>query len=277
MLQGRYSEAELYSEHDYARPHQIAGRRLHGGFDAAGNYVPPRSKGRSEAIEAWTRALRERGGELFDADASLLSGPRMPTVEQQHMLLREGIGRPFWNTLTVTGKIEGRGRVLAEMQFPDLQDVVVEDISDKAVGHLNRGLLAIHGIDEGGQPELGLGGHDGMWFVARDLVFGPGAYPDVEPPESIARPEAGKRWMPEISAEHEALLSFLMNLLIIEFRKSYLPQLRTSCGQTTCSLTGARGLARQRRSSSAFARTRKFTCARCGFISASFASSRCAR
>jgi hypothetical protein len=218
MLQGRYSEAELYSEHDYARPHQIAGRRLHGGFDAAGNYVPPRSKGRSEAIEAWTRALRERGGELFDADASLLSGPRMPTVEQQHMLLREGIGRPFWNTLTVTGKIEGRGRVLAEMQFPDLQDVVVEDISDKAVGHLNRGLLAIHGIDEGGQPELGLGGHDVMWFVARDLVFGPGAYPDVEPPESIARPEAGKRWMPEISAEHEALLSFLMNLLIIEFR-----------------------------------------------------------
>lgn len=218
MAQLRYSEAELFSDHDHARPHEIAGHRLHGGFDAAGNYLPPRSRGRSAAIQAWTRALREHGGELFDADASLLSGPRMPTVEQQCLLLREGIGRPFWNTLTVTGKIEGRGRVLAEMRFPDLQDLVVEDISEKAIGHLNGGLLAIHGIDEGGQPEIGIGGHDVMWFVARDIVFGPKAYPDVEPPESIARPEAGKRWMPEISAEHEALLSFLMNLLIIEFR-----------------------------------------------------------
>lgn len=218
MSQLRYGEAELFSEHDYARPHEIAGHRLHGGFDADDNYLPPRSKGRSEAIEAWTVALRARGGELFDADASLLSGPRVPTVDQQRMLLDEGIGRPFWNTLTVTGKIEGRGRVLAEMNFPDLGDVVVEDISDKAIGHLNDGLLAIHGIDEGGEPHKGIGGHDVMWFVARDIVFGPGAYPDVEPPETIARPEAGRRWMPEITAEHEALLSFLMNLLIIEFR-----------------------------------------------------------
>jgi hypothetical protein len=218
MPQLRYGEAELYGEHDYARPHEIAGYRLHGGFDAAGRYLPPRSRGRSDAIEAWTDALRERGGELFDADASLLSGPRMPTVEQQRLLLREGIGRPFWNTLTVTGKIEGRGRVLAEMKFPDLGDIVVEDISDKAIGHLNDGLLAIHGIDEGGEPEKGIGGHDVMWFVARDIVFGPGAYPDVDPPETIARPEAGRRWMPEIAADQEALLSFLMNLLIIEFR-----------------------------------------------------------
>ncbi len=32
-----------------------------------------------------------------------------------------------------------------------------------------------------------------MWFVARDLAFGPDAHPDVEPPESISRPEAGQR------------------------------------------------------------------------------------
>jgi hypothetical protein len=57
-----------------------------------------------------------------------------------------------------------------------------------------------------------------MWFVARDLAFGPNAYPDVEPPESISRPEAGKRWMPELPPEYEGLLSLLMNLLIIEFR-----------------------------------------------------------
>ena len=28
-----------------------------------------------------------------------------------------------------------------------------------------------------------------MWFVARDLAMGKDAYPDVEPPETISRPE----------------------------------------------------------------------------------------
>ncbi len=213
-----YSEAELYSEHNYARPHEVDGQTLHGGFDADGRYVPPRSRGRSAAMARWTEELRARGGDLFEADASLLSGPRLPSPAQQQLLLREGITRPFWNGLTVTGKIEGRGRVLAEMTFPDLQDIVVEDISGMAIGHLNKGLLAIHGIDEGGEPDKGIGGHDVMWFVARDLVLGPQAHPDIEPPDSIARPEAGKRWMPEIAPEHEGLLSFLMNLLLIEFR-----------------------------------------------------------
>jgi hypothetical protein len=50
------------------------------------------------------------------------------------------------------------------------------------------------------------------------LLSGRDAYPDVEPPESISRPEAGKRWMPELPPEYEGLLSLLMNLLIIEFR-----------------------------------------------------------
>jgi hypothetical protein len=213
-----YSEGELYSDHAYAELHQRAGVRMHGGFDAHGRYVPPRSRGRREAIDAWTRALRERGGDLFDADASLLTGPRMPNVAQQKTLLEAGIARPFWNGLTVTGKIEGRGRMLAEMSFPDLQEIVVEDISQMALGHLNKGLLKIHGIDEGGEPEKGIGGHDVMWFVARDLACGKNAFPDVEPPESIARPEAGRRLMPELELEHEAMLSFLMNLLLIEFR-----------------------------------------------------------
>jgi len=213
-----FTEAALYTEHEYARSQEIDGRRLHGGFDAAGHYVPPRSKGRAEAIRVWTEELRARGGDLFEADASLLTGPRMPSVAQQRLLLKEGIGTPFWNSLTITGKIEGRGRMLAEMHFPDLQKIIVEDISGMAVGHLNKGLLVIHGIDEGGEPEKGIGGHDVMWFVARDLAFGRDAYPDVEPPESIARPEAGRRWMPELPPEYEGMLSFLMNLLIIEFR-----------------------------------------------------------
>lgn len=213
-----FSESELYTEHSYERMHQVQGVRMHGGFDTQGTYISPRSLGRRKAIESWTRALESRGGELFDADASLLSGARMPNLKQSAFLIREGITRPFWNSLTITGKIEGRGRVLAEMTFPDLQEIIVEDISEMALGHLNKGLLAIHGIDEGGEPDKGIGGHDVMWFVARDIVFGEQAYPDVEPPQAIARPEAGTRLMPEIAQQYEGMLSFLMNLLMIEFR-----------------------------------------------------------
>ncbi|MCY4128626.1 MAG: hypothetical protein OXG15_05205 [Gammaproteobacteria bacterium] len=214
-----YTQEELLREHDFAELHVIDGQRLHGGFDEEGRYVPPRSKVRPEAISNWTSALRERGGDLLDADSSLLSGPRVPNFEQQCLLIGNGLGRVFWNGLTVTGKIEGRGRMLATTPFPDLQPLVVEDISDMAIGHLNKGLMIAHGIDEGGIPEEGIGGHDVMWFIARDLAFGRDAYPDADPPGRIAREEEeGQRRMPAIPLPYEGFLSFLMNLLLIEFR-----------------------------------------------------------
>ncbi len=218
MTKLAYSSEELFTEHDFAAPQVVEGQRLHGGFLADGTYQPPRALGRSEALDAWTDALRARGGDLFDADASLLTGPRVPNLAQHRLLLVHGIGRSFWNMLTVTGKIEAKGRLLADVEFPDLADVVVEDISEMAIGHLGKGLLVAHGIDEGGQPEEGIGGHDAMWFVARDLAFGAGAHPDVDPPESIGRPDTGERRMPEVPPAIEGLLSFLMNLLLIEFR-----------------------------------------------------------
>jgi len=60
---------------------------------------------------------------------------------------------------------------------PDFQNIVVEDISNTSLGHLNKGLLAAHGYDEGGQKALGIGGHDDMWFAVRDALFGKDAYP----------------------------------------------------------------------------------------------------
>jgi hypothetical protein len=213
-----YTADELLREHEYAAAHVVAGVRMHGGFLADGTYQPPRALVREPALDAWTAALRSRGGDLLDADASLLGGARLPNVEQSRVLLRHGLGETFWNTLTITGKIEAKGRLLADATFPDLQPFIVDDISEMAVGHLNRGLLYAHGIDEGGLPDEGIGGHDVMWFVARDLAFGEGAYPDVEPPESIARPEAGRRFVPEVEPVVEGLLSLLANLLIIEFR-----------------------------------------------------------
>ena len=213
-----FSAEELLTEHDYAAPHVIDGQRLHGGFDDRGRYVSPRSLGRRVAIDNWTAALRERGGDLLTADASLLTGPRVPNVAQQRLLIENGVTRPFWNGLTITGKIEGRGRMIAEIPFPDLQAIVVEDVSGMALGHLRKGLLEAHGIDEGGEPDKGIGGHDVMWFVARDLAFGANAHADVEPPGGVARPEEGARRMPEIDLPYEMSLSFLMNLLLIEFR-----------------------------------------------------------
>jgi hypothetical protein len=213
-----YDESDLLRDHRYARPHVVHGRLLHGGFLADGRYQPPRAAGRGPALEAWTAALRRRGGRPLPADASLLAGTRVPNADQQRVLLRAGLGETFWNTLTITGKIEARGRLLAEIDVPDLQPAVVEDISRTAIGHLGRGLLVAHGLDEGGRPAAGIGGHDVMWFVLRDLAFGEGAYPDVDPPEDIARPERGRRFMPEIEPQVEGLISFLANLLMIEFR-----------------------------------------------------------
>jgi hypothetical protein len=217
MLTLRYTRDELMEDHDYAEPQVVDGRRMHGGFLADGTYQPPRTKVRGPAIDAWTKALRDRGGEIFDADASLLDGVRLPSIEQQRVLLRNGLGETFWNSLTIIGKIEAKGRLLADITFPDLQDVIVEDISEMAIGHLNEGLLVAHGLDEGGLPEEGIGGHDEMWFVARDLAFGAGAYPDVDPPENIARADDQRR-IPELRPDIEGLVSFLANLLLIEFR-----------------------------------------------------------
>ncbi len=213
-----FTEEFLFSEHDYARPQEVDGQRLHGGFLADGTYQPPRSLGRTEALDAWTQQLRQAGGELLDADSSLLSGARMPNPAQHRLLLANGIGQAFWNMLTITAKIEARGRLLAEMEFPDIADYTDTDISGMAIGHLNRGLLRAHGIDEGGQPDEGIGGHDAMWFAARDLVFGPDAFDDAEPPERIGRPESDQRAAPELPPEIEGLIGFLQNLLIIEFR-----------------------------------------------------------
>ncbi|MEQ8839363.1 MAG: hypothetical protein RIB98_00115 [Acidimicrobiales bacterium] len=214
----RYSSEELLTDHDYAAPHTVLGQRLHGGMLADGTYQPPRALVREPALAAWETALRDRGGEPFGASAALLEGLRVPTAAQQSVLLRNGLGLSFWNSLTIIGKIEARGRLLAEMEFPDLQDYIVDDISEMAIGHLNRGLLLAHGLDEGGLPEQGIGGHDAMWFAARDLAFGPDAFPDVDPPENIGREDAGVRHVPEIAAPVEGMVSFLANLLIIEFR-----------------------------------------------------------
>ncbi|MBL6689786.1 MAG: hypothetical protein ISP91_05290 [Pseudomonadales bacterium] len=212
-----YTKEELEAEHDYATPHIECGLKLHGGFDLEGHYITPRTKHRWDAIHAWHQQLHDRGVEVVEATTELLTEPNFPNVPQQIHLLKYGVEQSFWDSLTITGLIEARGKALAEVIAPDFQDIIVEDISATALGHMNKGLLTSHGWDEGGVPGSGVGGHDIMWFAARDLVFGKDKFPIPEAPASIGR-EKPEREMEQLPPEHEMLISFLMNLLMIEVR-----------------------------------------------------------
>src|SRR5690349_10540932 len=52
-VQLTYDEAELLASHDYEAPLIAGGVRCHGGFDADGAYVSPRTKHRAPAIANW--------------------------------------------------------------------------------------------------------------------------------------------------------------------------------------------------------------------------------
>ncbi len=212
-----YSEAELLAEHPYARPQTEAGYRLHGGFDASGTYISPRTLNRWPAVRAWQAALESRGWPLVDASTRLLQRGHFPSFEQQKLLLDLGLGETLWNSLTVTGVVEARGLRLVEFPVPNFQSVIDEDIAGTTTGHLGQGLMKAHGLDEGGNAEKGEGGHDTMWFALRDLLFGRDAYPLPEVPATLARPELG-RLMPQIPLPHEQTILMLMNVLMIEIR-----------------------------------------------------------
>ncbi|MGD0191412.1 MAG: hypothetical protein ABSD74_11780 [Rhizomicrobium sp.] len=212
-----YTAEEILADHPYATLHEEAGYRLHGGFDAKGKYISPRTLHRWPAIRAWADALKAKGGHLVDSSQAILAGGNYPNTAQQHFLLEQGLGKTLWDSLTVTGVIEARGKRLADATAPDFQSIIVEDISQTATGHLNKGLLRAHGLDEGGDDARGLGGHDAMWFAVRDMLFGKDAYPHPDVPESIARPELG-RLMPQIPKDHEEWILLLMNVLMIEVR-----------------------------------------------------------
>ncbi len=210
-----WTRDEILADHPYAKPHVEAGYRLHGGFDVDGRYISPRTLNRWPAIKAWSEALQGSGHELVEPSHALMAQGSFPNVAQQSFLLEHGFGRTLWDSLSVTGVVEARGRMLAEAEAPDFQPIVEEDISQTATGHLNKGLLRAHGLDEGGDGTLG--GHDAMWFAVRDMLFGKHAFAHAEMPGSLARPETG-RLMAQIPPEHERWVLLLMNVLMIEVR-----------------------------------------------------------
>lgn len=213
-----FTREELMADHAYAKEHREVGYLLHGGFDAEGTYISPKTLNRWPAVHAWQKQLTSKGWDIVEATAQLLQRGNYPNRDQQKLLINNGFGESFWNSLTVTGIIEARGQILCTFDAPDFQNIIVDDISETATGHLNKGLLYAHGADEGGDPaKPEYGAHDAMWFAARDLVFGKDAYPLVEPPESIGRPDGGRQ-MPQIPEGYEQVILLLMNVLMIEVR-----------------------------------------------------------
>lgn len=90
-MQLEFSRDEILSEQGGLKAHVVGGRTFHGGIDAIGSYVSPRTGHRSSAIRNWGRALRERGGELQPVVKHRSDGIRYPNHTQYRDLLSNGL------------------------------------------------------------------------------------------------------------------------------------------------------------------------------------------
>ena len=214
----QYTRDEILADHDYAAPHLVGDYQLHGGFDPEGRYLSPRTKHRPIAIAHWSESLANKGGEPLAIGLELLSGPRFPNFEQHKLLLGRGLGETLWNSFTNIGRTEARGAVIANFNPPSFEGIVQDDLASMTTGHL-KPLFEAHGVDEGGIPAKGVGGHDQMWFATRDLAFGKERYglpPAAAGPGGMGA--QGPSWLPDLPPAHGQLVRFLMALLMIEIR-----------------------------------------------------------
>ncbi len=217
-----FSEDELLADPAIDEPLMAGGRRCHGGFDADGRYVSPRTRFRVPAIAAW----QELNGERFSTEPIEvplhLWEKTFPNVEQARFLIRSGVPEPLVATLTRIGTVEGYGANIRLLKPKDLQRYFVEDIGGTAIDHLGGGLFEAHGRDEAGFGDEA--GHRDMWFAARDIVFErPADELDVEAMLARmgfgqGRPGAGApRLLPDdISEELELMVALMIRVLFIE-------------------------------------------------------------
>ncbi len=232
-LQTEYSETELLTSHAVEEPLLAAGIRCHGGFDADGTYVSPRTKFRWPAIEAWEVQRTEQFGTPI-LDVPLDTWPEhFPNVDQAKFLIRQGAPEPLIATLTRIGTLEGLGGMLRYLPIPDFRRCFDEDVDGTAVAHIDGGLVEAHARDEAGFDDEA--GHDRMWYAARDIAFespeiedetgrmlarlgiAPGTGSGGTPTEPPKRQRAGGRALPpDIDPELEELVTRMIGLLFIE-------------------------------------------------------------
>lgn len=168
-LQVSWTESELLATDDIAEPLFAGGVRCHGGFRADGAYVPPRTKNRIPAIEAWQQSHRQNfGTDIVDAPLEMWPG-QFPNVAQTKYMLREGVAAPTITALTRIGTVEGFGSMIRYVDVGDMQRFFDESIAGTALAHLQTGLFEAHARDEAGWEDEA--GHNTMWFAARDIAF----------------------------------------------------------------------------------------------------------
>jgi hypothetical protein len=232
--QVRFDPEELLASHPGLEALVVGNRRCHGGLDGDGRYVSPRTLHRVPAIAAWQRSHRETfGTDLVDIGLDQFPGP-YPNVEQARILIEAGVPEPVIATLTRIGTVEGFGAFLRYSMVPDLQRHFDEDISDTALGHLDRGLIEAHARDEAGDPASDAVGHDQMWFAARDLAFedpvtvdetvlmlqrmgiAPPGSAKVDPVALRAAAMANRRLPDDVDFDLEALVDRMVRLVLIE-------------------------------------------------------------
>jgi hypothetical protein len=230
-LQLTWSEQELLATDRVAEPLVAGGVRCHGGYDDSGAYVSPRTKGRLPAIAAWQQSHREQfGTEILAAPLELWPEP-FPNVAQSKYLLRQGVREPTITSLTRIGTVEGFGSMIRHAHPGDLQKHFVESIDGTAIAHLDRGLFEAHARDEAGWDAEG--GHNTMWFAARDVAFDspvtedetatmlqrmgiptPGSGPRT--PEAMRAAAEAVRRFPDLDLEVEMMVRRMISLLFIE-------------------------------------------------------------
>jgi hypothetical protein len=226
-LQTHWSEAELLATDVVVEPLVAAGVRCHGGFDATGAYVSPRTKYRVPATSAWQQAHRESfGAEIIDAP--LAEWPASyPDVAQAKYLLSQGVRGPIITTLTRIGTVEGFGAMIRGLGPGDLQRFFVESIDGTCLAHLQRGLFEAQARDEAGWGEEA--GHRDMWFAARDVAFEHPVTEDETPRmlERMGIPAGGApatgssvrqapRIFDDLDPDIEGMTRFMLGLLFIE-------------------------------------------------------------
>lgn len=231
--QVKFTEAELLADCDITEPLIAGGRVCHGGFDADGTYVSPRTKFRAPAIEAW------QARHVATFDKPILHVPldtwpvHYPNVEQARFLIEAGVPEPLMATLTRIGTVEGFGAAIRDLHPGDLQPRFDEDVAGTATAHLGTGLFEAHGRDEAGWEEEA--GHKDMWFAARDIAFeGRTAEVDIDAmlarmgfgpkDDGAAGASNGKKSAPAMQRELpaaidpnlEAIAGFMIRVLLIE-------------------------------------------------------------
>jgi hypothetical protein len=225
-LQTEWTARELLETDAVVEPLFAGGVRCHGGFDADGRYVSPRTKHRQPAITAWQeQRAADFGTPLLDIPLSTWP-ENYPNVAQAKYLLAEGVREPIVATLTRIGTVEGFGAMIRYSMIPDWQQCFVEDVRGTALAHLDRGLFEAHARDEAGYGDEG--GHKQMWFAARDVAFD---YPVTDDQSQVMLQRMGlvrtgsggttsavvpERLFPDLDEALELLLLRMTSLLLIE-------------------------------------------------------------